>query len=301
MTYPDDRSRVPWTAAFPEAFRRTKHYDLLDRLPEFFGQEGGGGSGSIRLLGCCDVALRERLLQAHRPLVREARHPADGPCPRRGASAFPVPLRGEHLQPPKAPGHAGHGPPQPAHRQRLTAGHGAETRRVRRAARGPRAHHDGDVRRERVAALTARDEVDGGLADGERHQLHHASRLLLFHRGTPQEGLAAFGVLPGPLLALLQALRRLHRAGDGHDYRRRARGEDRRVLSDVVGVGGLCPGRYGASGRPGDGRYLRPTRRDAVGASSRLRYPRRGELRQGEGAGRAIPREGAGVRGPRRA
>ena len=41
-TYPDDLRRFPWTASLPEAFRKDKGYDLLDRLPDMLvpGDQG---------------------------------------------------------------------------------------------------------------------------------------------------------------------------------------------------------------------------------------------------------------------
>lgn len=35
-TYPDDLSRIPWTPAFPEAFKTLKGYDLMEHLPALF-------------------------------------------------------------------------------------------------------------------------------------------------------------------------------------------------------------------------------------------------------------------------
>ncbi len=37
-TYPDDLARIPWTTGLPHAFFERKGYDLLDHLPDFFGQ-----------------------------------------------------------------------------------------------------------------------------------------------------------------------------------------------------------------------------------------------------------------------
>jgi hypothetical protein len=37
-TYPDDLARIPWTTGLPDAFLAMKGYDLLDHLPELFGQ-----------------------------------------------------------------------------------------------------------------------------------------------------------------------------------------------------------------------------------------------------------------------
>ena len=52
-TYPDDLRRIPWCDGLPAAFEEAKGYDLLDRLPDLFGE---GGEGAQVRVDYWDVA-----------------------------------------------------------------------------------------------------------------------------------------------------------------------------------------------------------------------------------------------------